>query len=76
LFVEELEVYLVDIPQSLCIHTDMIALLRAIEKECAKTANHAKGHGDKFNHWMRSNHPNDYLFLFARACRRSNKILD
>jgi hypothetical protein len=48
--VEELEDYLTGIPRNVQIHTDMIALLRAVEKECAKTVNYAKGHGDQFHH--------------------------
>jgi hypothetical protein len=71
--VEELEDYFADIPPNLRIHTDVIALLRAVEKECAKTANYAKGHGDAFHHWMRTYHPNSYLYPFARACGGSRQ---
>jgi hypothetical protein len=44
-----------------------MALLHAIEKEHAKTANYAKGHGDEFHYYLKMYRPEDYLFPFARA---------
>jgi hypothetical protein len=50
-----------------CIHTDIIALLHAIEKECARTCNYAKGHGDQLNYCMHIYDHEAYLFPFAWA---------
>jgi len=46
-----------DLPSNYHIHTDIVALLQAIQKECAKTANIAKGHGDEFHYYMKMYHP-------------------
>ena len=56
------------LPSNYHIHTDIMAILHAIEKECAKTANYAKRHGDEFHYYMKMYHPEVYLFPFARAC--------
>ena len=56
-----------DEPSNYCIHTDIVALLRAVVKERAKTANFLKGHGDKFHYYKKMYHPEAYLFPFARA---------
>jgi hypothetical protein len=42
--------------------------MHAIEKEHAKTANYAKGHGHDFHYYMKMYHPEACLFPFARAC--------
>jgi hypothetical protein len=47
--------------------TNVTELLRAIEKEFARTANYAKGHGDMFFDWMRRYHPSVLLLPIARA---------
>ena len=57
-----------DLPLNYRIHTDIVASLHAIEKECTKTANYAKGHGDEFHYYMKMYHHEAYLFPFARAC--------
>ena len=52
----------IDLPPNICIHTDIVQLLRAIEKEAAKTCNYAKGHGDQ------TYYPDTYVFPYTRAC--------
>ena len=42
--------------------TSIDNLLQCIEKEVAKTANYAKGHGVFFDHYMKTFHPGVYLF--------------
>ena len=46
----------------------LLHLVKAIEKECSKTCNYAKGHGDHLHHYMKTCHPNECFFAFARAC--------
>jgi hypothetical protein len=55
------------IPKVYRVSTNIDNLLRCIEKEVAKTANYAKGHGAFFDHYMKVFHPGVYLFLVARA---------
>ena len=49
------------------VSTSIDNLLRCVEKEVAKTANCAKGHGAFFDHYMKTFHPGVYLFPVARA---------
>jgi hypothetical protein len=55
------------IPYIYRVSTSIDNLLRCIEKEVAKTANYAKGHGAFFDHYMKVFHPRVYLFVVARA---------
>ena len=65
---EAVEDDLVDVPSNIRVHTDIVQLLIAVEKECARTANYQKGHGDDFHHGLRVYHPDEYFFPLARAC--------
>lgn len=60
--------HLSDLPSHYHIHTDIVALLHVIEKECTDAANYAKGHVDEFHYYVKMYHPDAYLFPFARAC--------
>ena len=53
---------------SLRITTDVIPLLRAVEKYFGGNANYAKGKGAEFMHWMRHKYPRAYLHVVSRAC--------
>jgi hypothetical protein len=57
-----------DIPPNIRVHIDMVALLRATEKECAETANYAKGHGDELHYYLGVYHPDFSWYSLARAC--------
>ena len=60
---------------SLRITTDVVGLLRAIEKYFGGTANYAKGKGLLFMDWMRRFHPTAYLFSIVRVCCPSYTFL-
>ena len=64
---EYLESDLEDIHYSLRVTTDVINLLRAVEKYFGGEANYAKGKGAVFEHWMNRYHPAAYLFAVSRA---------
>jgi hypothetical protein len=55
------------IPYIYRVSTSIDNLLRCIEKEVAKTANYAKGHGAFFDHYKKTFNPGVYHFLVARA---------
>jgi hypothetical protein len=42
--------------------TDMVLLLRALDKEFSLCANYPKGHGDLFKEWVMREHPKELLF--------------
>ena len=65
---EDLDEQLKDLPPNIRIHTDIIQLLRAVEKECSTSANYAKGSGSELWYFLRRYHPGEYFFPFARAC--------
>ena len=65
---EYLESDLEEIHYTLRVTTDVINLLRAVEKYFGGEANYAKGKGAVFKHWMRRYHPTAYLFAVSRAC--------
>ena len=48
------------------VSTMMDAVLRAVNKDLRFPANYPKGHGDDFNHWLKLNHPGDFLVPVAR----------
>ena len=62
-----LEDCLGDIPWNLRVTTDIIGLLMAGEKEFSEEANYAKGHGSMFHYFMKTYHPDAYLYPFARS---------
>ena len=49
---ETLEEDLADVPSNIQVHTDIVNLLIAVKKECARTANYQKGHGDDFHNGL------------------------
>ena len=53
---------------SLRVTTDIVGILRAIEKYFGGTANYAKGKGSLFMDYMRRYHPTAYLYSISRAC--------
>ena len=58
-----------EISPVLRVMTEVTALLRAIEKKYfGGNADYAKGKGASFYHWMRTFHPEAYLYPEARAC--------
>ncbi len=56
---EALDEQLKDLPPMLRIGTDIIQLLRAIEKECATSSNYAKGSGSELRYFLRRYHPGE-----------------
>ena len=58
---------------SLRITTDVIQLLRAVEKYFGGNANYAKGKGAEFMHWMRHKYPRAYLYAVSWACGGSRQ---
>ena len=70
---EYLESDLEDIHYTLRVTTDVINLLRAVEKYFGGEANYAKGKGAVFKHWMERYHPTAYLFAVSRACGGSRQ---
>ena len=58
---------------SLQITTDVIQLLRAVEKYFGGNANHAKGKGSLFENWIKSYHPATYLSAVSRECGGSQQ---
>ena len=59
----------IELPANVPIHTDVVQLLRAIKKECTKTCNYAKGHGDQLQYFLKTYYCDVYVFPYARACR-------
>jgi hypothetical protein len=57
-----------ELPSNLCIHTDIVTLRHAVEKECIKTANYVKGTCDHLHYFMKIYHLNEYQFPFPHAC--------
>ena len=62
-----------EIHYSLRITTDVIQLLRAVEKYFGGNANYAKGKGSMFENWMKRYHPVAYLYAVSRACGGSRQ---
>ena len=62
------ESYMEQIYVSLRITTNIINLLRAVERYFGVNANYAKGKGAKFMNWMKCYHPTAYLYDVSRAC--------
>ena len=60
---------------SLRVSTDVIDLLRAIEKYFGLVANYAKGKGKQFMVWMKKKHPGAYLYAVAQVCGGSRQDL-
>ena len=52
---------------SLRIITDIINLLRAVERYFGGNANHAKVKGAEFMNWMNCYHPTEYLYAVSWA---------
>ena len=52
---------------SLRIITNIINLLRAVERYFGGNANYAKGKGAEFMNWMNRYHPTEYLYAVSRA---------
>ena len=53
---------------SLRITTNIVNLLRAVERYFGGNANYAKGKGAEFMNWMNCYHPMAYLYAVSRAC--------
>ena len=64
---------LINIPLTLCIHNNIVALLCAIEKECSKSCNYDNGHEDHLHQYMRTYHPNEYFFACPWVCGGSRQ---
>ena len=58
---------------TLHVTTDVIQLLRAVEKYFGREANYAKGKGSMFIDWMGRYHRGAYLYPVSRACRGSRQ---
>ena len=72
---DELQDYLVEIPPQARISTEIVEILRKVEKECSGQANYKKGHGDELHHWLNTYHPGEYFYPFARALGGSRQDL-
>ena len=57
-----------EIHYSIRVTTDVVMVLRAVEKYFGGTANYLKGKGSMFLDWMRRYHPGAYLYSIVRAC--------
>ena len=53
---------------SIHVTTDVVMILRAVEKHFGGTANYSKGKGSMFLDWMRRYHPGAYLYSIVCAC--------
>ena len=58
---------------SLRITTDIINILRAVDRYFGGNINYAKGKGAEFMNWMDRYHPTAYLYAVSRACGQSRQ---
>ena len=56
------------IHSSLCITTDIINLLRAVERYFGGNSNYVKEKGAEFMNWMNRYHHTAYIYAVSRAC--------
>ena len=57
-----------EISPVLRVDTEVVSLLRAIEKYFGGNAEYEKGKGMSFMHYMQTFHPKAYLYPIVRAC--------